>query len=196
MKLLAVSGSPSAPSKTVTALEVALDHARTVRPDLDLALLNLRDLRMEFSDGRDPAAYEGDTRRAIDEVVDADALIVGTPMYRGSYTGRLKNLFDVLPNDALVGTPVGLVATGGTDHHFLAIEHQLKPLLGFFHAHSLPGAVYANNGHFSGGRLTDNGIRARLEQLAEAVVTFAERMPVGVVGAAGPEIPRRPLADS
>jgi FMN reductase len=196
MKLLAVSGSPSAPSKTVTALEVALDHARTVRPDLDVALLNLRDLRMEFSDGRDPAAYEGDTRRAIDEVVDADALIVGTPMYRGSYTGRLKNLFDVLPNDALAGTPVGLVATGGTDHHFLAIEHQLKPLLGFFHAHALPGAVYANNGHFSGGRLTDDGIRARLEQLAEAVVTFAERMPAGLVGAAGPEIPRRSLADS
>lgn len=196
MKLLGVSGSPSSPSKTVTALDVALDHARTVRPDLDVALLNLRDLRMEFSDGRDPAAYEGDTRRAIDEVVGADALIVGTPMYRGSYTGRLKNLFDVLPNDALVGTPVGLVATGGTDHHFLAIEHQLKPLLGFFQAHALPGAVYANNDHFGDGGLVDGEVRRRLEQLAEAVVTFAERLPAGLVGAAGPEIPRRSLAES
>lgn len=196
MKLLGVSGSPSSPSKTVTALDVALDHARTVRPDLDVALLNLRNLRMEFSDGRDPAAYEGDTRRAIDEVVGADALIVGTPMYRGSYTGRLKNLFDVLPNDALVGTPVGLVATGGTDHHFLAIEHQLKPLLGFFQAHALPGAVYANNDHFGDGGLVDGEVRRRLEQLAEAVVTFAERLPAGLVGAAGPEIPRRSLAES
>jgi len=36
-----------------------------------------------FSDGRDPADYTGASRRAIDDVVAADALLVGTPMYRG-----------------------------------------------------------------------------------------------------------------
>ena len=195
MELLGVSGSPSSPSKTLLALQTALDRAAT-RPQVSVRMLDLRELDMVFSDGRDPAAYEGDTRAAIDRVLAADALIVGTPMYRGGYTGRLKNLFDVLPNDALEGKPVGLVATGGTDHHYLAIEHELKPLVGFFRAWAVPGAVYANNTHFSAGELVDDGVRDRLHELADAVVEFARRMPRGLAGAAGPSIPRRSAAQA
>lgn len=195
MKLLGVSGSPSTPSKTLLAVEAVVGHARWAYPCIDAGVINLRDRDVVLSDGRDPADYVGDTRAVIDEVVAADALVVGTPMYRGGYTGRLKNVFDVLPNDALQGKPVGLVATGGSDHHFLAIEHELKPLVGFFRAYAVPGAVYAHDGHFSGGELVDDGIVARVRQLAETLVEFATRMPRTLYGADGPEIPRRFLRD-
>ncbi|MDN5920465.1 MAG: NAD(P)H-dependent oxidoreductase [Pseudonocardia sp.] len=195
MKVLGISGSPSSASKTLIAVEIAIEHARSY-PDLAAEVLNLREHDVQFSDGRDPATYEGDTRAVIDRVVAADALIVGTPMYRGGYTGRLKNLFDVLPNDALEGKPVGLVATGGTDHHFLAIEHELKPLIGFFRAYAVPGAVYANNGHFSAGELVDDGVRHQLRQLSATVVEFARRMPRDLIGADGPQIPRKSLNDA
>lgn len=196
MKLLGISGSPSTPSKTLLAVEAVVGKARASYPDTDVSVINLRDRDVILSDGRDPADYEGDTRAVIDEVIAADALVVGTPMYRGGYTGRLKNLFDVLPNDALEGKPVGLVATGGSDHHFLAIEHELKPLVGFFRAYAVPGAVYAHDGHFAGGELVDDGIRRRIGQLAGTLVEFATRMPRALYGADGPEIPRRSLHDS
>lgn len=125
--------------------------------------------------------------------MDADALIIGTPMYRGSYTGILKNLFDILPNDCLIGKPVGIVATGASDHHFLAIEHELKPLLGFFLAHPLPGAIYANNLHYSESNLVDQGILDRLRKLGKDIVEFAKHVPKDLVGAAGPTIVRRSL---
>ncbi|MCD2195243.1 NAD(P)H-dependent oxidoreductase [Actinomycetospora endophytica] len=194
MDLLAVSGSPSSPSKTVLALDVASRRAAE-HDDVHVDLLDLREQELVFSDGRDPADYTGTTRDAIDRVVAADALLVGTPMYRGGYTGRLKNLFDVLPNDALAGKPVGLVATGGTDHHYLALEHELKPLIGFFRAWAVPGAVYANNTHFSEGELVDDGVRARLRDLADAVVGFARGMPAGA-GAAAPDIPRKSATEA
>jgi FMN reductase len=193
LDLLAISGSPSSPSKTVLALEAALDRA-TEHDGVTASLLNLRELDLVFCDGRDPAGYTGPTRAAIDRVVAADALVVGTPMYRGGYTGRLKNLFDLLPNDALEGKPVGLVATGGTDHHYLALEHELKPLVGFFRAWAVPGSVYANNTHFSEGELVDEGVRARLHELTDTVVAFARRMP-RIAGATGPEIPRKAAAE-
>lgn len=192
MLVLGISGSPSVASKTLIAVRTAVEQAGAY-PDVTAEVLNLRDHDVQFSDGRDPATYEGDTRAVIDRVVAADALIVGTPMYRGGYTGRLKNLFDVLPNDALEGKPVGLVATGGTDHHYLAIEHELKPLVGFFRAYAVPGAVYANNGHFSAGDLVDDGIRDQLRRLSATVVEFARRMPRDLVGADGPQIPRKSL---
>ncbi|WP_130288207.1 NADPH-dependent FMN reductase [Pseudonocardia sediminis] len=195
MKFLGISGSPSEASKTLIAVRTAVEQAGAY-PEVSADVLNLRDHDVQFSDGRDPATYTGDTRDVIDRVVAADALVVGTPMYRGGYTGRLKNLFDVLPNDALEGKPVGLIATGGTDHHFLAIEHELKPLVGFFRAYAVPGAVYANNTHFSAGELVDDDIRRQLRRLAANVVEFAARVPRDLIGTDGPEIPRKALNDA
>lgn len=195
MKLLAISASPAVGgSKTSTALGMAMDHARTAHPEVSAELMNVREYDVVFCDGRDPDGYEGDTRIVIDKVVGADALIVGTPVYRGSYTGVLKNLFDVLPNDALQGKAVGLVATAGSDHHFLAIEHALKPLLGFFYAHPVPGGVYLQNGHFAAGELVDAGAVERLRQLVDAVIDLARCVPRRIVGADRPTITRQPLA--
>ena len=68
VELLAISGSPSAPSKTVLALRAALERADGY-DDVTTGLLNLRDHDVVFSDGRDPADYTGDTRTVIDRVI-------------------------------------------------------------------------------------------------------------------------------
>ena len=196
MEILGVSGSPTSPSRTFSLVEQAVEFARHASPSekIQATLINLGDLNVQFCDGRDPKDYEGDTKFIIDKVCSCDGLIVGTPMYRGSCTAMLKNMFDLIPNDALLGKPVGLIATGGSDHHFLAIEHQLKPLIGFFHGHAIPGAVYANNSHFQEGRLMDDGIIARLQQLGESVVNFAVMVAAAGrnnLGADRPEIKRK-----
>jgi FMN reductase len=196
LRLLGVSGSPRSHSKTLLAVETAVEHARATLPGVSASVLRLCDRDVQTCDGRDPSRYDGDTRQVIDEVVEADALIVGTPMYRGTYTGLLKNLFDVLPNDALRGKPVGLVATGGTDHHYLAIEHGLKPVVGFFDAYVVPGAVYANNESYVDGVLATEEVRERLCGLAERVVEFARRVPRDVVDVTSLRIPRRSLSES
>lgn len=194
MKLLGLSGSPSknANSRTLSAVNQVMIFAKEHDDSLQTQTLNIRDLEIEFCDGRDPALYEGDTKNLIEKIIEADALIVGTPVYRGSYTGILKNVFDIIPNNALVGKPVGIVVTGSTQHHYLAIEHEIKPLLGFFHAHPLPGAVYVSREHYSDNVLVDEGALERIHQLANAVVEFTKIIPNNrdsLVGASGPEIP-------
>lgn len=196
MKLLGISGSPSKESKTSIAVTTAVEHATSMYPDLTGEVVRLRDYEMQFCDGREPDLYVGDTQLVIQKVLSADHLIFGTPVYRGSYTGILKNLFDVLPNDALEGKVVGIVATGGTDHHFLAIEQELKPVLGFFYAHIVPGCVYANNSHFGPSGIMDSGIVERLQELSTAVVECGARLPRDVLGATRPSIPRKSLEES
>lgn len=194
MNLLGLSGSPAknAASRTLTAVKHVVEYAQAQDSVTKMETINVRDLDIELCDGRDPAMYEGETKKLIDKIVAADALILGTPVYRGSYTGILKNVFDVIPNDALVGKPVGIVVTGSTQHHYLTIEHQIKPLLGFFHAHALPGGVYLTPDHYSDSVLVDEGALERLKQLATAVVQFAKHVPNDrdlLAGASGPEIP-------
>ncbi|KAF3999621.1 NAD(P)H-dependent oxidoreductase [Glaciimonas immobilis] len=196
MKLLGLSGSPSVKprcSKTLIAIEMAMEFAGKFNPSVSTEIINLRDHDVQFCDGRNPEEYEGVTQEIIKKIQAADGLLVATPMYRGSYTGILKNIFDIIPNDALAGKPVGLIATAASDHHYLALEHELKPLLGFFHAFVLPGSVYINNDHYSEKTLIDVGIIDRLRQLGEGVVRLYEHLPQEALGASGPVIIRKVL---
>lgn len=188
MKLLGISGSLTPTSRTVEVVRLVLDGARRADPEVEPEVLDLRAYDMAFCDGRDPAGYTGDTRAVIDLIAAADAYVVGTPSYRGSYTGALKNLFDLVPNDAPHGKIAGIVLTAGSDHHFLAIEHQLRPLLSFFQILTVPGAVYAQNAHFTDGTLTDDTIRRQCQTLGEAIVDLWRARHPGAAGG-GPAYP-------
>jgi MsuE subfamily FMN reductase len=189
MRLLGISGSLSRGSRTSRLIQEVLDRAE--ESGVEVELLEISTSGVVLCDGRPPEAYDGNTREIIDKVSAADCYVVGSPMYRGSYTGAFKNLFDLLPNDALAGKVVGLVATGGSDHHFLALEHQLRPLLSFFRAHTVPGTVYGQNAHF-----TESGLAEELQDacrsLAETVVRLSRALVPGEAGPRYPVIVRKP----
>jgi len=196
MKLLGISGSLSKNSKTELAVQKALDYASEFNRDLETDLISLSSADLVFCDGRNPDNYEGDTRIILDKIIGADAIIAGSPIYRGTFSGAFKNLFDLIPNDALKGKAIGIVATGGSNHHYLAIEHQFKPLFGYFNAFVVPTGVYANNTHFSDGKLTDQDILNRLEKLTKETVRLSSRLNENYVGPTLPEIKRESLQTS
>lgn len=190
MRLLGINGSLTPSSRTADVVRLVLAAAET-DPEVETELLDLRDYDVAFCDGRDPAAYTGDTRTVIDRVAAADAYVVGTPAYRGSYTGALKNLFDLVPNDAPRGKVAGIVLTAGSDHHFLAVEHQLRPLLSFFQVYTVPGAVYAQNAHFRDGQLVDETVREACRTVAAGIVRLWRATATEADGLVYPAIRRR-----
>ena len=178
-KLLAINGSLTPPpSRTRVVLDVALAGAQAYDPDIDTQVLELRDFALEFCDGRSPDNYNADTRRALALVEEADAYLVASPIYRGSYTGALKNFFDLVPNDPnghdpLRGKVVGLLATGGSDHHYLVLEHQLRPLFGFFGAYTPARTSYASSKDFDAQKQAQGRLVEELTLLGQEVVILA-----------------------
>ena len=98
MKILGVSAGPKQSSKTLIAVNAAIEYAKVQQSDVDVELINVCERDIQFCDARDPRTYTGDTKQLIDKIVEADALIFGTPIYRGTYTGILKNVFDLIPS--------------------------------------------------------------------------------------------------
>jgi FMN reductase len=96
---------------------------------------------------REGAAWEVDL--VLSAIEQSDLLVVATPVYKASYTGLLKHLFDLIDPKQLRGRPVLLAATGASERHSLVIEHQLRPLFAFFGAAALPAGLYAGNGDFT-----------------------------------------------
>jgi FMN reductase len=82
----------------------------------------------------------------------------------------LKHLIDLLNYPALFKTPVGLIAVGGSDRHALVIEYQLRPLLGFFGAKTLPTGVFICDKAIENGQVTDEAANARLDHLVSEAV--------------------------
>lgn len=75
----------------------------------------------------------------------ARGVIVGSPVYKASYSGILKALFDILPQDILQDTPVLPVMTGGSPSHLLALEYALKPLLSTLKGQNLKGLYFQDS---------------------------------------------------
>jgi FMN reductase len=166
------------PSKT-RALAESLAEAIGAHLRADIRLFDMLDAGTGLG-----AAWSRDllplpARRIVEAIEGADALIVGSPVYKGAYTGLFKHLFDFVDPAALVGKPVILSATGGGARHALVVEHSLRPLFGFFSAHTIPSAVYGSDADFRDGVLVDPGVKARIEdaagQLADLLQARAAR---------------------
>ena len=176
MKLIGISGTIIG-AKTSIVVQKVLEEVKKHHPNVEIELLDLREYDVQFCDGRNPSTYTGDTKKVLDIIQSADFYIIGTPIFQGSLSGPLKNLFDLInPND-IRNKVMGFVATGGTYQHYLVIENQLKPIAGFFRAFVAPGYVYVNNDHFNkDNEIIDQEVLNRTTDLAKEVVFMQEAL--------------------
>lgn len=151
------------------ALRIALEAARDFQAGTQCVELNLADYRISFADGRPPESFNDDTATIVAQVQSADAVLLFSPVYRGSFSGVLKNLLDQLPIDALRGKPCGIAAIGATQHHYLGVDWHLRDVLTWFGAIVAPVSVYLCGADFPEGRISDDA-RHQLTDLAIAVM--------------------------
>lgn len=160
------SGSASAPSKTRALVEHATKLAAE-RHGGSAAVFDVNDLSPDLGAARRLDDLTGAARDWASAFLEADAIIVGSPIYKGSYTGLFKHFIDLLDPLALKHRPILLVASGGGDRHALAVEHQLRPVFGFFEAATLPTGVYAAERDFVDGQPAAPTLLSRIETAVE-----------------------------
>ncbi len=161
---IGISGSPSRTSSSRRLVERVL--ALLAERDFATDVVDLSTLPAEalLARGED-AAVSG----ALARVGDARVLVVGTPVYRATYTALLKTLFDLMPEDYLSGKIAVLIATGAAPGHMLAIDHGLRPLIASLGGVSAATAIYATPADFVDGEPGE----ALAERLAVLIATGA-----------------------
>ncbi|WP_336036716.1 NADPH-dependent FMN reductase [Halobacterium yunchengense] len=166
----AVCGSLSDDSATRTALRTALDAAAGAGATTHL--VDLRDYDLPPRDGDDRDAGDGPRLRA--DVAAADAVLLGTPMYHGSYAAPLKNALDYCGRDELGGKAVGLLSVAGGRFPRQALGH-LRTVCRAVDAWALPLQVAIPNAssHVADGELTDPALADRTRDLGEQLVAYA-----------------------
>lgn len=134
-EIVILSGSPSESSRSDLVLKYIGDLLK--KEGFSVKHISNRDVPMEV-------VFHGEYNSPeITEIAsllqEAKGVIVGSPVYKAAYTGVLKALLDILPQDVLRETPVFPLMTGGSHAHLLAIEYTLKPVLAVLKGENLQG---------------------------------------------------------
>ncbi len=163
IRVVGISGSPSATSKSRVVVEYAL--AQLAARGAETRLIDLATLPANGLLGRETTPP---VSAALDAVTRARVVVAGTPVYRATYSGLLKIFFDLLPQDSLVGK-IGIpIVTGHGSAHSLAVDYGLRPLFASLGAVVVAGAVYGTDDQFLDGQPGPDLLRAADRAVGEA----------------------------
>ncbi|WP_411963717.1 NADPH-dependent FMN reductase [Haloferax sp. YSMS24] len=172
--VVAIAGSLRDHSFTRLTLQYALDGAEAAGATtelIDLREFDLPPLNADYDEHGDSAAF-------VSKVDAADAVLLGTPVYHGSYSGVLKNALDYCGFDEFSQKTVGLLAVAGGSFPVTALDH-LRSVCRSLNAWVLPhqAAVPRASAAFEGTELVDDDLRKRIERLGHDVVQYANIEP-------------------
>lgn len=163
-------GSLRDESYTRVALRIALDAASESGAVTEL--LDLRDFELPvFRPDRDEPAAAAQLKRTLRE---SDAVILGSPMYHGSYSSPLKTALDYCGFDEFEHKTIGLLAVSGGQFPVSALDH-LRSVCRALDAWVLPyqTAIPDSHSNFTNRKLVNDELHNRVVTLGQRIVRFA-----------------------
>ena len=147
MLVVSLGGSPSLKSRSAVLLDYA--RQRLQQQGVEVISYQIRDFAAE--DLLHARFDSPQIQLLIEQIAQADGVLVATPVYKASFSGALKTLLDLLPERALQHKVVLPLATAGSSAHMLAVDYALKPVLAALKAQEMLQGVFAEDRQISYG---------------------------------------------
>ena len=99
-----------------------------------------------------------------------------------------------MPVEAMLGKVAGLVATGGSLHHYLALDFTFRPIMAFFNVHTLPGVLYGSREQFLPARQLNEALGEQARVMGRDLASLTSGVSGRTWGPASPgvEVTRPP----
>ncbi|CAN5725247.1 NAD(P)H-dependent oxidoreductase [soil metagenome] len=184
LKIVGIGGTLREDSTSLGALSRVLRAAEEAGAASELLDLRVLDLPM-YVPGKKLGEYGGKVERFLDDVREADALVISTAAYHGTLAGVTKNALDFIQflakdeNPYLDGKVAGLVSTAGG---YQAANNATGALVNVVHALRgvvaplmvpIPKVWQISDGH---GNITDENYAGRLDRLGALLVDLASKL--------------------
>lgn len=168
--VIGICGSLRDGSHSRKGLQVALDAAERAGGTTELIDLRQWDLPVYDPDAEDA----GDADAFRKRVREADSILLGTPVYHGSFSTPIKNALDYCGFDEFENKTVGLLCVAGGSFPVTALEH-LRSVGRSLDCWVIPhqAAIPRASSAFEDGRLVDETTRDRVETLGREAVQYA-----------------------
>lgn len=124
LSVLGVCGNPRAGSRTLGVVNHVSNAVATSVDGRFDGSIDLIELASELFTFGAPGVTA-----ALERVMAADVLVVGSPVFKATYTGVLKAFCDHIAGGQLTGKWCVPLMVGGSLQHYLALDTHLRPLL-------------------------------------------------------------------
>ena len=151
--VVGVCGNPRAGSRTLHVVDTTAQVIAAAAGGRQSSSMDLVELGGDLF-----RAGAASVTSALEQVMQADILVVGSPVYKASYTGVLKAFCDHIAAGQLSGKLAVPLMMGGSLQHFLALDVHLRPLLVELGATCLTPGLYV--------------VETELEQLDAQLATY------------------------
>lgn len=176
MNVLLICGSIANKSHTralIVYLEGLLKKKGVETVFWDLATKPLPIATPEYH--RDPMQNPGkNVKEFVTAVDDANAFVLGTPLYHGSYSGVLKNALDNLYLDAFRNKPVALVSNGSSMRTTSTPCEHLRSVVRTLYGYAIQSQICTAGDDYetSGSQyvLSNEDIKERCERMADELI--------------------------
>lgn len=169
MHQLILSCSLSPKSRSAVMAEV-LEAAFRSQGD-DVERIDLRQLDLPLCDAGACYAHP-DVARIQQAVARADAIAIATPIYNYETGGSTRNMV-ALVGQQFTDKVIGLVCAAGGQGSYMSVMGLASSLMLDFRCVIVPRFVYATGAAFADGRLVDEEVGSRLQELATEMRRFA-----------------------
>jgi azobenzene reductase len=180
MKTLIICGSIAKKSHTRAILKHVEDLLQKQR--VEVTFWDLREQPLSFAlpeyhhkplDNPDTAVQQ-----FVQAVMDADGIVLGSPLYHGTFSGVLKNAIDHLHYDAFRNKPVGLVSHGSGERSCLQPCEYLRTVVRTLYGYALQTQLGSTNTDYKENdneyELVGADMLERSERFTQELITLTE----------------------
>jgi len=157
-----IQGSLNTESRTSILVQHTAEELE--RAGLEVDVLDLRNIQMEFCDGRSLKDYHPDLQQAYQTINEARAFVIGMPVYCYSVSGPLKNFIDIT-SGAMEKKIAGILCNAGGKQSYMA-SADLNHILAFeSHVTTLQPIVFSSYEDFKETTLVGEKLQTKIREL-------------------------------
>jgi NAD(P)H-dependent FMN reductase len=170
-QVVLIQGSLNKESRTAVLIQHTEEELK--RAGLETTLLDLRNIQMEFCDGRSLREYHPEMQQAYQTMEKAEAFVIGMPVYCYSVSGPLKNFIDIT-SGAMEKKIAGILCNAGGNRSYMASADLSNILAYESHVTTVQPIVYSSSEDFDDHKLTGDKVKSKIREMVDHLARHAQ----------------------
>ena len=170
-KIILIQGSLNPNSKTAVIVDETIKILS--ERNIEHKLIDLRNIELQFCDGRELEKYNEDLQNAYKSMKLARGYIVAMPVYCYSVPGPLKNFLDITCG-AMEKKCTGIICNAGGVMSYLASSELMKILSYEVHVLSVQPTVYSYGEDFKDGKIKNPKVISKIHDMVENLLAIVK----------------------